>query len=201
MIHRIGLLLLCLVLLVGCGAQQPAAVPTVPTATGASEQATDDQGVGMDHGMGEMSDAPYDAQFIDSMIIHHQGAVDMARQVLAESQRPELGTLAENIITSQEAEIQQMQAWREAWFPDVPVTEGMGMHMGDMEISDDTSVPFDLRFLEAMISHHQGAIDMAQDALENTERPEIRELAQAIITAQEAEITQMRQWQEEWAGE
>jgi uncharacterized protein (DUF305 family) len=76
----------------------------------------------------------------------------------------------------------------------------MGMSMGDMEISTDTSKPFDQRFIEAMIAHHEGAIAMAKDAQQKAEKPEIKTLAQDIITAQEGEISQMRQWQTEWFG-
>lgn len=141
---------------------------------------------------------PFDAQFIDGMIEHHQGAVDMARQVLAESERPELLDLAEAIIAAQEAEIAQMLAWRDAWYPDLPATAGMAMNMGDMEISTDASIPFDQRFLNAMISHHLGAVDMARMALEMAENEEIRALAAAIIADQEAEIAQMRAWLLEW---
>jgi uncharacterized protein (DUF305 family) len=147
------------------------------------------------------SNAPYDAQFIDSMIEHHQGAIDMANQALKEASRPELKTLAQNIITAQEAEIKQMQDWRKAWYPDLAATGGMGMDMGDMEVSGDTTVPFDQRFITAMIAHHQGAIAMAKDAEQKAEHSEIKTLAQTIISAQESEITQMQQWQQEWFGQ
>lgn len=64
----------------------------------------------------------YDAEFIDSMIVHHQGAIDMANAVLAQSQRPELVQLATAIIIAQTSEIAQMQEWRTAWYPDLPPT-------------------------------------------------------------------------------
>ena len=54
--------------------------------------------------------------------------------------------------------------------------------------------PFDQRFLEAMIPHHEAAVVMAQQALERSGRDEIRRLAQAIIATQQAEIDQMREW-------
>lgn len=151
-----------------------------------------------DHSAHADPDLPFDGQFIDGMIVHHQGAVDMANQVLAESDRPELLELATAIITAQEAEITQMQAWRVQWYPDLPTTTGMDMHMGDMEISTDAGIPFDQRFLTAMISHHLGAVDMARMALEMSEREEIRTLATVIIADQEAEIAQMRAWLLEW---
>ncbi len=58
---------------------------------------------------------PFDAHFIDAMIPHHQGAIAMAQQALAEAEHPELTTLAESIIQSQQAEIDQMQVWHTRW--------------------------------------------------------------------------------------
>jgi uncharacterized protein (DUF305 family) len=49
-----------------------------------------------------------------------------------------------------------------------------------------------------MIPHHQGAIVMAQDALNKSQRPEIKRLAQNIITSQQREIDQMKQWRTQW---
>jgi len=143
---------------------------------------------------------PFDAQFIDGMIVHHEGAVVMAQEALTRSEQPELRALAEAIITAQGPEIEQMQAWRGEWYPDLAATPGMDMPMGDMAVSSDESIPYDQRFLVAMISHHQGAIHMAQDALEKAEHPELKTLAEAIIAAQQAEITQMSGWLEDWFG-
>lgn len=155
---------------------------------------------GMNHSMMMDPAKPFDAQFIDSMIEHHQGAIDMANEVLAQSERPELRQLAEAIIVAQTQEIEQMTAWRQAWYPDLPATGGMGMGMGEMGISSDESTPFDQRFLVAMISHHQGAIDMAVMAQCMAEHQEIKTLADAIITAQQAEIEQMQGWLQVWFG-
>ncbi|WP_416676437.1 DUF305 domain-containing protein [Egbenema bharatensis] len=173
----------------------------------------------MDHGDMHMSLGPqdelFDLRFIDAMIPHHQGAVEMAEEALDKSDRPEIQTLSQEIITAQEQEIQQLQEWRQAWYPDaggtpvmyheamghtMPMTEEMRQAMmmsGDLGEAD---AEFDLRFINAMIPHHVGAVEMAQEALENSDRPEIRELAQAIIDAQEQEIAQMEQWRQEWYG-
>jgi uncharacterized protein (DUF305 family) len=162
---------------------------------------TNGQMSGMDHGTMNMDPAqPFDAQFIDSMIEHHQGAIDMAQMALAEAEHPELKQMAEEIIAAQTQEIDQMTGWRQSWYPDLAPTDGMGMGMGEMAISTDESQPFDQRFLEAMISHHQGAIDMAMMAQQMTEHQEIKTLADAIIMAQEAEIEQMQGWLQEWYG-
>lgn len=57
---------------------------------------------------------------------------------------------------------------------------------------------FDLRFINAMIPHHEGAVIMAKDALKKSKRPEIQKLAQEIISSQETEIKQMQQWRQNW---
>ncbi|MFA6000843.1 MAG: DUF305 domain-containing protein, partial [Thermoleophilia bacterium] len=62
----------------------------------------------------------------------------------------------------------------------------------------EASRPFDLRFIEAMTPHHEGAITMARDAKLNAEHDKIKNLADAIIAAQEAEIEQMKNWKESW---
>jgi uncharacterized protein (DUF305 family) len=59
---------------------------------------------------------------------------------------------------------------------------------------------FDKRFIDEMIAHHEGAIDMANQALKNSEHQEIKNTANDIISAQSNEINQMKQWREEWHG-
>lgn len=149
------------------------------------------------HGLAT-SDEPYDALFIDSMIVHHQGALDMAEAALAEAQRPELRELAAAILATQQAEIEQLQAWRAQWYPDLPPTSGMELDMGPMEVATDSPDPFELRFIDAMIPHHEGAVQMAEDALNNAEHAELKAMATEIIAAQQAEIGQMRRWREQW---
>jgi uncharacterized protein (DUF305 family) len=142
--------------------------------------------------------APFDAKFLDSMIQHHQGAIDMAKEALTKAEHSEIKTLANHIITNQQREITKMQNWRKQWYPNLGPTGGMMMPMGDMEISDDTSKPFDQRFIEAMIPHHQAAIDMAKEALTKAEHSEIKTLAHSIISAQTKEIQKMQKWHKKW---
>jgi uncharacterized protein (DUF305 family) len=156
---------------------------------------------GMDHSTMNMeSNTAFDAMFIDGMIEHHQGAIDMAEMALEQAEHEEIRILSEEIIAAQAGEIEQMQSWRSEWYPDLAPTVGMAMEMGDMSISENDSKAFDQRFIEAMISHHQGAIGMAQMALDQAEHEEIRALAEAIITAQEAEIKEMQGWLLDWYG-
>ncbi len=159
------------------------------------------------------TDTNYNLRFIDGMILHHQGAVEMAKEVQQKSQRPELKQLADAIITDQNQEIGQMQQWRTAWYPnakDEPMAYHSKMgHMMEMTPEQKQSMmmsvdlgaadsKFDLRFINAMIPHHEGAVVMAKDALEKSQRSEMKKLAQEIIKAQEAEIKQMKQWRQAW---
>ncbi|MEI1377603.1 DUF305 domain-containing protein [Nostoc sp. UHCC 0926] len=159
------------------------------------------------------ADANFDLRFIDAMIPHHQGAVEMAKEAQQKSKRPEIKKLADNIIKSQDQEITQMKQWRQAWYPkagDKPMAYDSQMgHMMEMS-SDQTKAmmmsqdlgaadaEFDLRFINAMIPHHEGAVTMAKDVLGKSKRPEIKQLGQEIIKAQNTEIKQMQQWRKTW---
>ncbi len=76
-------------------------------------------GSGMNHNMSMdlgPADADYELRFLDAMIPHHQGAVEMAQEVLSKSQRPEMKKLAQDIIAAQNREIEPMKQWRTAWY-------------------------------------------------------------------------------------
>lgn len=148
----------------------------------------------------------YDLQFIDTMIAHHQGAIEMAKMAETRGRHAELKTVAKNIIASQEKEIGEMKSWREKWFAgQMPamnmemagMTDSMkGMDMKKIESSSGNS--FDLEFIKQMIPHHEGAVLMAKEALQKSQKAEIKTLANSIIKDQEAEIKQMRDWQTAW---
>ncbi len=171
---------------------------------------------GMHHNMDiGPADANYDLRFIDSMIPHHQGALVMSQEVLAKSKRPELIKLAQSIITEQKKEIAQMQQWRKKWYPKASATPIMwhatmnhemsmtAEHQQMMQMSmslGKADAKFDLRFLEGMIPHHEGAVIMAQDLLKKSKRPEMQKLAKNIIASQQKEIDLMKQWRKQWYG-
>ncbi|MFN8467883.1 MAG: DUF305 domain-containing protein [Caldilineaceae bacterium] len=158
-------------------------------------------GMGDMGGMNMSPDTAFDIRFIDSMIPHHQGAVAMAQQALQQAEHPEIKQMAQQIIDAQNAEMKQMQDWRGAWYPNAGATEGMQMDMGNgmnmMEVPAGDQ-PFDLRFIDAMIPHHQDAIMMAQEAQAKSEHPEVKQMAQQIIAAQQAEIKQLQEWRMAW---
>ena len=178
------------VVLMACGRNSSA---VVSTATAGHDMAGHDMTA-----MAMTSDAPYDAMFIDSMIVHHQGAIAMAQEALTKAQHTELKQFAQNVIMIQDGEITQMQVWRNNWYPDLAISAGTGIDMGDMMVSQDDSVSYDLRWIDAMISHHQAAITMAKEALTKAEHADIKNLAQAVIDMQSAEITQLEAWRDQF---
>ncbi len=187
--------MLLIVLMSACTTAQPTESQPIESQT--TESAAE-SGEHEGHTMPENADIPFDATFIDGMIAHHQGAIEMAEQAVKNAEHEEVHTLAQEIIATQTTEIEQLQSWRAEWFAGLARTEGMAMDMGAMSVSTDESTSYDQRFLEAMISHHEGAIEMAEMALEMSDHQEIRSLAEDIITTQSSEIEQMRGWLSEW---
>ena len=148
-----------------------------------------------------------DERFIDAMVPHHQSAIAMARVALKNAEHEEIQELSRNIISSQQAEIQELKTIKKEEFgtSQVPMEmspqqmRGMGMMMNPQRLAKQE--PFDEAFIDAMIPHHQSAIEMAKLANESSENPRIRELAGSIMSAQKREIEQMKRWREQWYPE
>ena len=145
-------------------------------------------------------------RFIDAMVPHHQGAVEMAQVALKNAEHEEVKQLSEDIVSAQEVEIGELKAIKQREFgtSEVPMEMGAGEMeaMGMMEPDELANKdPFDKAFIDAMIPHHRSAISMAQVALEESDNPEIREIARNIVSAQKREIAQMHEWRREWYPE
>ena len=155
--------------------------------------------------------------FIEQMIPHHEDAIYMAEIALAKANHQEIKNLANDILRTQKAEIDQMKTWYRDWFgTEVPengtvmgqhgMTAISAMHMGMMGDETDTNAlrnaqnfdDFEREFIKQMIPHHQMAAMMANMLLQSTNRQEMKELAQNIIDAQTQEINDMRQWYQAW---
>lgn len=201
----------------GSGASTQASEQTAPETTGGGMSGMDMGGTtgmqGMDHGSSSPEEmaralvAPNgeysDAAFVDAMIPHHEGAVEMAEVALQNAEHEEIRTLAQDIVDSQRAEIELLGQMREELGGATTTSVSQEEMEGMMGMSEDPQAlaeerPFDRAFMDAMTPHHESAIAMANVALEESEDPEIRRIAEDIVSAQEREIQQMRQWREEW---
>jgi len=144
-----------------------------------------------------------DVAFATSMIPHHQQAVDLAALVPERSTNPELLALAEQISNAQAPEIQAMRVLLVQWNENPDADTGHEGHGADMQgMVDDATMArlatlngpeFETLWLQSMIGHHQGAIEMAKAEIAHGENVDAKRLAQTIIDTQQAEIDQMNQ--------
>ncbi|MGC5173066.1 DUF305 domain-containing protein [Microbacterium sp. DT81.1] len=138
-----------------------------------------------------------DMQFTMMMIPHHEQAVEMADMILAKDGIDErVLTLAEQIKAAQGPEIELMESWLDEWGTPMGDMDGMdhGGMMSDTDmqaLEDATGAEASRLFLEQMIVHHEGAIEMAQDEVDNGQNPDVIALAENIIASQTTEIATM----------
>lgn len=141
-----------------------------------------------------------DIAFAQEMIPHHEQAIEMAQLAPSRAEKQEVRELAEQIEAAQDPEIKTMTGWLKEWD-----AESSGMDHGDMggdmpgmmtdtdmaELEKAKGAAFDRMFLEMMIKHHEGAIEMSETELKDGKHAAAKALAQEIIDAQQAEIDTM----------
>ncbi|OJF11196.1 DUF305 domain-containing protein [Couchioplanes caeruleus subsp. caeruleus] len=177
-------------------------------------------GTGMDHGgMTATSAAPAasapsasatfndaDVTFGQSMIPHHQQAIEMAAMADGRASDAKVKELAAKVKAAQQPEIDTMNQWLTAWGKPAAMPgmssdahgtghESMPGMMSDADMDklmDAKGAAFDKQFLTMMIAHHEGAIEMAKQETAQGSSPEAKTLAEKIITDQQAEITTMK---------
>lgn len=142
-----------------------------------------------------------DVAFVSGMIPHHEQAVEMSALVPQRSTNPEVIKLAADISAAQEPEIQTMKGFLAQWKVDAG-TGHEGHDMGAMAgMVDDEAMAkletlkgaeFDKLWLTSMIGHHEGAVAMANTEIAQGANADAKALASRIVTAQEAEIAQMK---------
>lgn len=161
-----------------------------------------------------------DVQFATEMIPHHAQAIEMVTLTEGRTLDPEVQELADEIRAAQAPEVETMVAWLTAWDQEVPETSldggSAGHDMSDMEgmegmegMEDMSGMPgmmseddmtalaeasdeeFQEMWLEMMIEHHTGAIEMAQAEQQDGEFADAITLAESIETGQQAEIDRM----------
>ena len=137
--------------------------------------------------------------FAEMMIPHHQQAVDMSDLALKKSTNPKILDLAQRIKSAQSSEIIQMQSWLGGKEANSMMSDHSGHSMGGMlteeefsKLESSSGVTFDTLFLEGMIVHHEGAIDMAQ-MIKDTTTQEVNEFGLNVVEVQSEEIREMKE--------
>ena len=138
-----------------------------------------------------------DRAFVADMVPHHESAVEMAKIAQDRGKSEFVKQLASDIIRTQTEEITTMRREDEGLDTTGVKVGSLGVpeHMKGMDgdvASLKTVDPFDPAFMEMMLTHHEGAIEMAKVELAKGKDPELKALAQDIIDAQEREITEMK---------
>jgi uncharacterized protein (DUF305 family) len=164
-----------------------ALITALLTLSGCASESSNNSGV-------ELSSV--DAMFLEMMIPHHNQAVEIAHLAEKNTKNPEILEIAKAIDEEQDKEVKLMSGWLGKTGGNEHAHEGHTMdgmlspeQMESLEKAKDTE--FDKLFLEGMILHHEGAIDMTQMVVESFNK-EIRNLASSIISSQTAQIEQMK---------
>lgn len=143
-----------------------------------------------------------DREFLGDLIAHHEGAIAMAKTARVYSSRPEIIKFSDDVIAMETSNVEQAYVWRRDWYGEtshiyLDQTDKKVSMIRDMGIKDDA---FDLRFLDAMIDHHEGAIKMLGDIIVPTSKKEIHEMATGGIIGLSKDVEIMKKWRSEWYG-
>lgn len=142
-----------------------------------------------------------DVTFATDMIPHHRQALTLAELVPDRTDNPDVIALAEEITAAQQPEIDQLEAMLNQW--GAPLPDGHSDHHADMAGMVDQATldrletlrggEFDTLWLQSMIGHHEGAVQMAETEIADGENSAAKELATNIIADQQAEIDKMNE--------
>jgi uncharacterized protein (DUF305 family) len=149
---------------------------------------------------------PADVTFATGMIPHHGQAIIMADMAVKQASNSQVKRLGVEIKAAQGPEITTLSGWLKAWGAPVPSASmsaghDMGGHEGMtgmmsaaelQQLEGASGAAFDKLWLEMMITHHQGAIEMAKTELATGQNQPAKALAQSIITSQAKEIATMQ---------
>jgi len=142
--------------------------------------------------------------FLTGMAHHHESAIMMSAVAKEKGKDPFITKLAADITSTQEREMDQMDAiymrlFKATLKPDPGAHDGLGLtadeagmtHSADTDEMLRKANPFDRAFVDEMVPHHVGAIKMANVVLKSTKDDELRKLAEGIISTQEREVKEM----------
>jgi uncharacterized protein (DUF305 family) len=178
----------------GMGAPQPGS-------TGAGGMMQRPQMQEMMENMAQAPAGQFDRMFLQNMIRHHAGAIEMSRPVVERAVHPELRRFAGQVIDSQSLENRQFATWLKDWYNMSAQATPMPMDQ-DMigQLRNLSGRNLEIQYMQMMIRHHQEAIQMSRMAQQRASHQELKTAASKIITDQSAEINQLSNWLSTWYG-
>jgi uncharacterized protein (DUF305 family) len=147
---------------------------------------------------GSTDSSPADVAFAQQMVPHHEQALEMAKLVPDRSSNEKVRDLARRVEKAQDPEITRMNGWLKEWGAATKQDHeghdmaGMMSHEDMAKLENATGAEFDEQWLDLMIKHHEGAVEMARTELAQGEDADAKKLAQSIIDGQQQEITEMK---------
>lgn len=143
-------------------------------------------------GLGQ-ADRFVDLRYIDKMAAHHTGAILLANQIESLSQRKEIKDLAADIKKGEPKLIDELYQWKREWYNDTrkardPIVANLGS-------ADEKS---DLRFLNALIAHHEAGIEMTQEIRKKSSRKEVLDNADAVESFLTNTLVTFKNWRSQW---
>ncbi|MBX7227925.1 MAG: DUF305 domain-containing protein [Chitinophagales bacterium] len=121
------------------------------------------------------ADRTFDLRYINAMIAHHRGAMLLADQLNKNTTRPEMKALSEEILKNEPIAIAELYKWKKDWYNDTrTIQDPVVANLGN---ADDS---FDLRFLNAIIAHHEAGILMTKETHTKSSRTEILNNANTV---------------------
>ena len=139
------------------------------------------------------ADKYVDLRYINAMIAHHEGAMVLARQVKEKTQRPEIKKLAEDILAGEPLAIAELYQWKKDWYRDIRKVSAKAVpNLGEYDEN------FDLRFLNALITHHEEGIVMAKEIRLKSTRAQVLSNADAVIEFLAGGMTMLKGWRTDW---
>jgi predicted outer membrane protein len=133
-----------------------------------------------------------DKRYINAMIAHHRGAMLLA-QAAQKSERQEIRDLANEILQNEPKLIAELYTWKKEWYNDErTVRDPLSPNLGSV---NDT---FDLRFLNALIAHHENGIRMTGEIRGKSSRTEILDNADAVENFLTTTGEVLRGWRTDW---
>lgn len=139
------------------------------------------------------ADRAFDLRYVNAMISHHRGAMLLAEQLGKNTNRPEMKALSEEILKNEPAAIAELYEWKKIWYKDTktvkdPVVSNLG----------GADEKFDLRFLNAIISHHEAGILMTMDTKTKSSRTEVLNNADAVELFLSNGIEALKELRKNW---
>lgn len=138
-------------------------------------------------------DRALDLRYINAMISHHRGAMLLAEQASTQTQRTEMKDLSAMILKDEPKAIDELYAWKEDWYKDTrkvkdPVVSNLGTY----------DEKFDLRFLNALVAHHEAGLMMTDEVKTKSSRTEILNNADAVDTFLTTTLKVFKDWRMSW---